>query len=67
MRCCLVHCIRGKLSNLATPQFGHYYCHHPTRLPSKVTRSFTHRVRLPASHNNVLQHIAIFPDGIIAA
>ena len=24
------------------------------QLPSKVTRSFLHHVRLPASHNNVL-------------
>ena len=35
------------------------------RLPSKVTRSFTHRVRLPALRNNVPQHFAIFPDAII--
>ena len=34
------------------------------RLPSKVTCGFTHRVRLPASRNNVPQHIAI---SIIAA
>ena len=32
------------------------------RLPSKVTRGFTHRVRLLASRNNAPQHIAIFPD-----
>ena len=37
------------------------------RLPSKVMRDFTHCVRLPASRNNAPQHIAIFPDAIIAA
>ena len=36
-------------------------------LPSKVTRGFTHHVRLPASHNNAPQHIVIFPDAIMAA
>jgi len=32
------------------------------QLPSKVTLSFTHRVRLPVSCNNVPQHIKMFPD-----
>ena len=35
-------------------------------LPSKITRGFTHRIRLPASRNNVPQHIKMFPDSIIA-
>jgi len=37
------------------------------RLPSKVMRGFTHHIRLPASRNNAPQHIAIFPDAIMAA
>ena len=32
------------------------------QLPSKVMRSFTHRIRLPASCNNAPQHITMFPD-----
>ena len=36
-------------------------------LPSKVTHSFTHRVRLPASCNNARQHSTKFSDSIIAA
>ena len=37
------------------------------QLSSKVTRSFTHRVRLPASRNNAPQHISMFPYSTIAA
>ena len=33
-------------------------------LPSKVTRDFIHRVRLPTSRNNVLYHITMFPGGV---
>ena len=36
-------------------------------LPEKVTHSFLHHVRLPASHNNAPQHMKMFPDSIIAA
>jgi len=46
------------------PLCGHYFS---VWLPSKVTRSFTHCVRLPASCNNALRHIAIFLDAVIAA
>ena len=37
------------------------------RLPSEVTCSFPHHVRLPVSHNNAPQHNTMFPDSIIAA
>ena len=37
------------------------------QLPSKVTRGFTHHIRLPASRNNAPRHIVIFPDAIRAA
>ena len=36
-------------------------------LPSKATHGFKHCDRLPTSHNNVRQHIMMFPDCIIAA
>ena len=35
------------------------------QLLSKVTRGFTHCIRLPASRNNVPHHITMFPDSII--
>jgi len=37
------------------------------RLTSKIMRSFSHHVRLPASRNNVPQCIMMFPDTITAA
>ena len=40
-------------------------CCFTVRLPSKVMCSCTHRVRLPASCNNVPQNIKMFPDSII--
>ena len=32
------------------------------QLPSSITHSFSHHVRLPASHNNAPQHMTMFPN-----
>ena len=39
----------------------------PLLLSTAALKGLTHRVRLLASRNNAPQHIAIFPDAIIAA
>ena len=58
-------CMRCSLTVLALILLygGHCFL---VQLPSKVTCSFTHRVGLLASCNNVPQHIMMFPDSIVA-
>ena len=58
-----MHCSLIALA-LILPYGGHCFS---LWLPSKVMRSFTHRIRLPASRNNVPQHIKMLPDSVIAA
>ena len=56
-------CMHWSLTVLAVILLYGGHCF-SVQLPSKVTRGFTHCVRLPASRNNAPQHIAI---SIIAA
>ena len=56
-------CMHFSLTILALilPYGGHCFS---IQLPSKVTRGYAHRVRLPESHNNAPQYIS---DCTIAA
>ena len=59
-----VHALFSYSSTLILLYGGHFFS---VWLLSKVTSGFTHHVRLPASCNNVPQHIKMFPDSTIAA
>ena len=63
---CLCVCTVNTLTVLALILLYGGHCF-SVRLPSKVMHGFTHCVRFPASHNNVPQHITMFPDSTIAA